>query len=145
MSIEIGDRVSWSTPQGRTQGVVREKKDKDFTFDGQKFTVAPSPLFVPAKSFAVLIPLPDAGVGALVTNETHAVQYFSFDASNQALVAPVMLKSVGTVLTGRDRTYARDGAVDGKRRLLVLTLQKPDETFTTDYPNPYWVIRRYWL
>jgi hypothetical protein len=38
MSIKIGDRVSWSTPQGRTQGVVREKKDKDFTFDGQKFT-----------------------------------------------------------------------------------------------------------
>lgn len=35
-----GDRVSWNTSQGRTQGKVVEKKTKDFTHDGQKFTAS---------------------------------------------------------------------------------------------------------
>ncbi len=35
-----GDRVSWGTSQGRTQGTVVEKKVKDFTFEGQKFTAS---------------------------------------------------------------------------------------------------------
>ncbi|PPG28786.1 DUF2945 domain-containing protein [Pseudoclavibacter sp. RFBG4] len=35
-----GDRVSWNTPQGRTQGEVVEKKTKDFQFDKQKFTAS---------------------------------------------------------------------------------------------------------
>ncbi|GAB2461095.1 hypervirulence associated TUDOR domain-containing protein [Jatrophihabitans fulvus] len=38
MSMSKGDRVSWNTPQGRTQGTVEEKKTKDFQFEGQKFT-----------------------------------------------------------------------------------------------------------
>ncbi|PPF42725.1 DUF2945 domain-containing protein [Pseudoclavibacter sp. AY1F1] len=36
-----GDRVSWNTSQGRTQGKIIEKKTKDFQFDGQKFTASP--------------------------------------------------------------------------------------------------------
>ncbi|ROQ36544.1 DUF2945 family protein [Frondihabitans sp. PhB188] len=39
-SIEKGDRVSWNTPQGRTTGVVKERRVKDFEFDGQKFTAS---------------------------------------------------------------------------------------------------------
>jgi Hypervirulence associated proteins TUDOR domain len=35
-----GDRVSWNTSQGRTQGKIIEKKTKDFQFDGQKFTAS---------------------------------------------------------------------------------------------------------
>lgn len=35
-----GDRVSWNTPQRRTQGEVVEKKTKDFEHDGQKFTAS---------------------------------------------------------------------------------------------------------
>lgn len=35
-----GDRVSWSTSQGRTQGKVVEKRTSDFRFDGQKFTAS---------------------------------------------------------------------------------------------------------
>ncbi|QLD13206.1 DUF2945 domain-containing protein [Microbacterium oleivorans] len=35
-----GDRVSWGTSQGRTQGTIVEKKEKDFQFDGQKFTAS---------------------------------------------------------------------------------------------------------
>ncbi len=35
-----GDRVSWSTPQGRTQGKVVEKRVKDFQHDGQHFTAS---------------------------------------------------------------------------------------------------------
>lgn len=36
-SLEIGDRVSWSTSQGRTQGTIEERRTKDFQFDNQKF------------------------------------------------------------------------------------------------------------
>jgi spore germination cell wall hydrolase CwlJ-like protein len=32
-----GDRVSWATSQGRTQGEVAEKKTSDFEFAGQHF------------------------------------------------------------------------------------------------------------
>ncbi|WP_165068917.1 hypervirulence associated TUDOR domain-containing protein [Marisediminicola senii] len=32
-----GDRVSWATPQGRTQGEVVEKKTSDFDFSGKTF------------------------------------------------------------------------------------------------------------
>ncbi|GAB3602720.1 hypervirulence associated TUDOR domain-containing protein [Microbacterium aureliae] len=35
-----GDRVSWSTSQGRTQGKVVERRIKDFQFAGQKFTAS---------------------------------------------------------------------------------------------------------
>ena len=40
MAFAHGDRVSWNTPQGRTQGTIVEKKTKDFTFDGQHFTAS---------------------------------------------------------------------------------------------------------
>ena len=36
-SFVIGDRVSWSTSQGRTHGTIEERRTKDFQFDGQKF------------------------------------------------------------------------------------------------------------
>jgi hypothetical protein len=39
-SLKTGDRVSWGTSQGRTQGVVKERKTKDFEFDGQHFTAS---------------------------------------------------------------------------------------------------------
>ena len=35
-----GDRVSWITSQGRTRGVVQERRTKDFEFAGQKFTAS---------------------------------------------------------------------------------------------------------
>ena len=35
-----GDRVSWGTSQGRTQGTVQQTKTSDFEFDGQKFTAS---------------------------------------------------------------------------------------------------------
>lgn len=42
-----GDRVSWNTPQGRTQGKIVEKKDEDFQLAGQKFTASEDdPAFV---------------------------------------------------------------------------------------------------
>ena len=42
MSSELhkGDRVSWNTPQGRTQGHVVERHTADFEFDDQKFTAS---------------------------------------------------------------------------------------------------------
>ncbi|MFB9286019.1 DUF2945 domain-containing protein [Pseudoclavibacter helvolus] len=51
----MGDRVSWNTSQGRTQGKIVEKKTKDFQFDGQKFTASadePSYLIESEKSGA---------------------------------------------------------------------------------------------
>lgn len=39
-SLKKGDRVSWNTPQGRTQGVVTEHRTSDSEFDGQKFTAS---------------------------------------------------------------------------------------------------------
>ncbi len=38
--LSTGTRVSWGTSQGRTRGEVVEKKTKDFTFEGQKFTAS---------------------------------------------------------------------------------------------------------
>ncbi|AZS44025.1 DUF2945 domain-containing protein [Microbacterium oleivorans] len=38
--LKKGDRVSWNTSQGRTQGTVTERKTSDFTFDGQHFTAS---------------------------------------------------------------------------------------------------------
>lgn len=35
-----GDRVSWATSQGRTQGTVVERRTKDFQHDGQRFTAS---------------------------------------------------------------------------------------------------------
>lgn len=40
MGLSEGDRVSWATSQGRTQGSIVEKKTKDFSFSGQKFTAS---------------------------------------------------------------------------------------------------------
>ncbi|PZE27944.1 MULTISPECIES: DUF2945 domain-containing protein [unclassified Curtobacterium] len=37
MAIHEGDEVHWNTSQGETTGTAREKKTKDFTFDGQDF------------------------------------------------------------------------------------------------------------
>lgn len=38
--MKIGDRVSWGSPQGRTQGKITERKTADFTFADQKFTAS---------------------------------------------------------------------------------------------------------
>jgi hypothetical protein len=47
MSVSVGDRVSWNTPQGRTQGKVVEKKTKDFKLAGHEFTASDDePMFV---------------------------------------------------------------------------------------------------
>lgn len=35
-----GDRVSWGTSQGRTQGEVVEERTSDLQFEGQKFTAS---------------------------------------------------------------------------------------------------------
>ena len=35
-----GDRVSWNTSQGRTRGVVVERKTRDFDFADQRFTAS---------------------------------------------------------------------------------------------------------
>lgn len=53
--LSTGDRVSWNTSQGRTQGKIVEKKTKDFQFDGQKFMASadePSYLIESEKSGA---------------------------------------------------------------------------------------------
>jgi hypothetical protein len=39
-AIKKGDQVSWNTSQGRTRGVVRERRVTDFEFEGQKFTAS---------------------------------------------------------------------------------------------------------
>ena len=42
-----GDRVSWATPQGRTQGEVVERKTSDFQFAGHTFRAsANEPAFI---------------------------------------------------------------------------------------------------
>jgi hypothetical protein len=42
-----GDRVSWATSEGRTQGEVVEKKTSDFEFAGQNFRAsADDPAFI---------------------------------------------------------------------------------------------------
>lgn len=37
MAFSKGDHVTWNTSQGRTHGTVVDQRDKEFTFDGQKF------------------------------------------------------------------------------------------------------------
>lgn len=47
MSLEVGDRVSWNTPQGRTRGTVVEAKTRDFDLAGNSFTASKDePMFV---------------------------------------------------------------------------------------------------
>lgn len=36
-NIEVGDRVSWDSPQGRTQGTVVERRTKDFQLGGRQW------------------------------------------------------------------------------------------------------------
>jgi hypothetical protein len=46
-NFSTGDRVSWATSQGRTQGKVVEKKTSDFEFAGQTFRAsADEPAFI---------------------------------------------------------------------------------------------------
>ncbi|PXA67166.1 DUF2945 domain-containing protein [Cryobacterium arcticum] len=46
-NLSVGDRVSWATSQGRTQGVVIEKKTSDFEFAGQRFRASTAePAFI---------------------------------------------------------------------------------------------------
>ena len=40
MAISKGSKVSWNTSQGRTHGKAVEKRTKEFTFEGQKFTAS---------------------------------------------------------------------------------------------------------
>ena len=35
--MKIGDRVSWGTSQGKTEGKIVDRKTKDFQFDKQHF------------------------------------------------------------------------------------------------------------
>jgi Hypervirulence associated proteins TUDOR domain len=37
MAVSKGDKVSWNTSQGKTNGTAVEKKTSDFTFKGQDF------------------------------------------------------------------------------------------------------------
>lgn len=37
MAIDKGDRVSWNTPQGKTQGKAVEKKTEEFELEGNTF------------------------------------------------------------------------------------------------------------
>jgi plastocyanin len=39
-TLAVGDRVSWATSQGRTHGVVEERRTTAFEFDGQRFTAS---------------------------------------------------------------------------------------------------------
>ena len=47
MTFRKGDKVSWNTSQGKTHGVVEEKKTKDFQLKKQKFSASDDdPLYV---------------------------------------------------------------------------------------------------
>lgn len=35
--MDVGDQVTWKTPQGKTEGKIVERKTKDFQFDKQHF------------------------------------------------------------------------------------------------------------
>jgi hypothetical protein len=37
MAFKEGDKVSWNTSQGKTHGVVEEKRTRDFRFKKQQF------------------------------------------------------------------------------------------------------------
>jgi hypothetical protein len=38
--MKIGDKVSWKTSQGTTEGKIVERKTKDFQFDKQHFNAS---------------------------------------------------------------------------------------------------------
>jgi hypothetical protein len=40
MGLRKGDKVTWETSQGTTEGTIVERKTKDFQHDGQKFTAS---------------------------------------------------------------------------------------------------------
>lgn len=40
MALSKGDRVTWNTSQGKTQGLTVEKRTAPFTHDGQKFNAS---------------------------------------------------------------------------------------------------------
>lgn len=40
MGLRKGDRVTWNTPQGTTDGTIVERRTSDFEFKGQKFTAS---------------------------------------------------------------------------------------------------------
>lgn len=40
MGLRKGDRVTWNTPQGMTEGTIVERRTSDFEFKGQKFTAS---------------------------------------------------------------------------------------------------------
>ena len=40
MGLRKGDRVTWNTPQGTTEGKIVERRTSDFEFMGQKFTAS---------------------------------------------------------------------------------------------------------
>jgi hypothetical protein len=40
MSLRKGEKVKWNTPQGETEGRVVEKREKEFTFEDQKFNAS---------------------------------------------------------------------------------------------------------
>ena len=45
--MKVGDRVSWNTPQGRTEGRIVERKTTDFRLAGQQFRASDDePMFV---------------------------------------------------------------------------------------------------
>ncbi|MDQ3628427.1 MAG: DUF2945 domain-containing protein [Actinomycetota bacterium] len=47
MGVQVGDRVSWNTPQGRTTGEVVERRAKDFRLAGHEFTASDQePMFI---------------------------------------------------------------------------------------------------
>jgi len=48
--VGIGDKVSWNTSQGRTHGTVVERRDAEFTFDGQKFNASSDDPYVIVES-----------------------------------------------------------------------------------------------
>jgi len=39
-NLNVGDRVSWNTSQGRTRGTIVHRKTKDFEFADQHFTAS---------------------------------------------------------------------------------------------------------
>jgi len=47
MAFSNGDKVTWKTSQGSTEGVVKQKRVTDFEFKGQTFrpTVEPCEVF----------------------------------------------------------------------------------------------------
>jgi surface antigen len=45
--VKVGDKVSWKTSQGKTEGKIVEKKTKDFQLDSQHFKASEDePTFV---------------------------------------------------------------------------------------------------